>query len=92
VPGRDPAARDERDVHARAHEREQREQAVVDPVLAVGERAAVAAGLDALDDERVGPGSDRLLGLVRPGDRHPHVRAGGVHALDGLGRRAAEGE
>ncbi len=58
--GGDAAGRDEGDVDVRADELEQREQPVVDAVLAVDERAAVPARLRALDDERAGAGGDRL--------------------------------
>ena len=54
---RDRAGRDERHVDGGADERQQRQQRDVGrPVV---ERAAVAAGLDALNDERVGARRDR---------------------------------
>ena len=67
--GRDPAGGDERQVRGGGDELEQREQADL-AGRAVVEAPAVAAGLDALDDERVGA-CLRGLGRLR-GRRHRH--------------------
>ena len=90
--GGEPAGGDEREVDGGADQLERGEHAEVGGRVVVLEHRAVAAGLDALDDERVGAGVARDPRLARRGDGHPHLGAGGVHPLDHRGVRAAERE
>ncbi len=58
------------------------EQSDVLVLVTVDECAAVPARLDALYDEAIGAGGDRLTRLVRVGDRDPHRHADSLQALD----------
>ena len=78
--GHDRAGRDERDVDGGADQLQRGEQGEVGGGLVVVEDAAVAAGLDALDDQGVGSARDGLARLLGRGDGEPDLGAGGVQA------------
>ena len=73
--GADPAGGHERAVGYGAHELQERQEPVV-AGSGVVKGGAMAARLDALDDQRVGAAVCREHGLGRGGDRHPHRTAG----------------
>jgi hypothetical protein len=90
--GGDPARRHERDVDRGADELQQREDARLVALVVVGEGAAVAAGLEALDDERVGAGRDGRARLAGGRDRDPDGAAVALQPRDDVAVRVAEGE
>ena len=73
----DPARGQQRQRHSPTHLGEQRQQA--DDAL------HVAAGLDALHDQRVGAGICGRPRRIRRGDLHQHPRAAGARAGDQVG-------
>src|SRR4051812_20881353 len=87
---RDAARGHKRDIRHRPHRLEQLEQRDQRLVGRVVERAAVPAGLAALDDQYVGVRGRCLLGLRRAGDRQPDLAARDAEPLDRLARRNPE--